>query len=143
MYLMHPLLETWPTTQACAPTGNRTSNHLVCRLALNPLSRTNQGLSFSQKIPVSGWRSHQHDFSWRSLMKWICKYPISKQSHILRFWVDMIFLVGGISIQLSTSSWEYVEQEEQVLRCKPWKILSIRRLQEGGEQTKEQRSTCR
>ena len=38
-----PLLGTWPATQACALTGNRTSNTLVCRPALNPLSHTSQG----------------------------------------------------------------------------------------------------
>ena len=35
---MRPLLETWPTTQACALTGNQTSDPLVPRLAFNPLS---------------------------------------------------------------------------------------------------------
>ena len=33
----------WPATQAGALTGNETGNSLVCRLALNPLSHTNQG----------------------------------------------------------------------------------------------------
>ena len=28
--LVHPLLGTWPTTQACALTGNRTNDLLVC-----------------------------------------------------------------------------------------------------------------
>ena len=32
--LMHPLLETWPETQACALTGNRTSDSLVHRSVL-------------------------------------------------------------------------------------------------------------
>ena len=41
--LVHPHLGTWPTTQACALTGNWTSNPLVHRLALNPLSHTSQG----------------------------------------------------------------------------------------------------
>ena len=36
--LLHHLLGTWPATQACALTGNWTSNSLVDRLALNPLS---------------------------------------------------------------------------------------------------------
>ena len=40
------LLETWPTTQACALTGNRTSGPLVHRWVLNPLSHTSQGKSF-------------------------------------------------------------------------------------------------
>ena len=38
-----PPLGTWPATQACALTGNRTSYPLVHRLALNPLSHTSQG----------------------------------------------------------------------------------------------------
>ena len=37
------LLGTWPTTQACALPGNRASNPLVHRSALNPLSHTSQG----------------------------------------------------------------------------------------------------
>ena len=41
--LAHPPLGTWPTTQACALTGNRTSDPLVYRPALNPLSHTSQG----------------------------------------------------------------------------------------------------
>ena len=41
--LLCPLLGTWPTTQACALTGNRTSNPLVLRPVLNPLSYTSQG----------------------------------------------------------------------------------------------------
>ena len=39
----HSLLGTWPATQACALTGNRTSDPLVPRLAHNPLSHTSQG----------------------------------------------------------------------------------------------------
>ena len=41
--LTRPLLGTWPITQACALTGNRTGKPLVCRPALNPLSHTSQG----------------------------------------------------------------------------------------------------
>ena len=44
--LMCPLLGTWPTTQACALTGNPTGDPLVHRLALNPLSHTSQGSFF-------------------------------------------------------------------------------------------------
>ena len=43
LLLENPLLGTWPTTQACALTGNRTGDPLVLRLALNPLSHTSQG----------------------------------------------------------------------------------------------------
>ena len=45
--LMRPLPGTWPATQARAPTRNRTGDPLVCRLALNPLSHTSQGLWFT------------------------------------------------------------------------------------------------
>ena len=37
-----PLMGTWPTTQACALTGNRTSDPLIFRLALNSLKHTSQ-----------------------------------------------------------------------------------------------------
>ena len=39
----HPLLGTWPATQVCALTGNQTTDPLLCRLALNPLSYICQG----------------------------------------------------------------------------------------------------
>ena len=41
--LCAPLLGTWPAIQACALTGNRTSDPLVHRLVLSPLSYTSQG----------------------------------------------------------------------------------------------------
>ena len=41
--LVCPLLGTWPATQACALTGNRTSDPLVRRPAFNPLTDTSQG----------------------------------------------------------------------------------------------------
>ena len=41
--LVHPLLGTWPTTQACALTRNRTSDPLVHSPVLSPLSHTSQG----------------------------------------------------------------------------------------------------
>ena len=41
--LVYLALGTWPATQACVLTGNRTDNPLVHRPALNPLSHTSQG----------------------------------------------------------------------------------------------------
>ena len=38
-----PLLGTWPTTQACAPTQIQTGDPFVCRPALNALSHTSWG----------------------------------------------------------------------------------------------------
>ena len=45
--LVRPQLGTWPATQAWALTRNRTDDLLVHRLALNPLSHTIQGRSWS------------------------------------------------------------------------------------------------
>ena len=44
--LLHPLLGTWPATQACALTGNRTGDPLVHRLVHNPLSHTSEEKTF-------------------------------------------------------------------------------------------------
>ena len=44
--LARPQLGTQLVTQACALTGNRTGDPLICRPALNPLSHTSQGWSF-------------------------------------------------------------------------------------------------
>ena len=44
--LVHPQLGPWPSTQACALSGNRTGKLLVCRLMLNPLSHTSQGIFY-------------------------------------------------------------------------------------------------
>ena len=41
--LMHPLLRTWPETQARALTGNQTGDPVIRRTAFNPLSHINQG----------------------------------------------------------------------------------------------------
>ena len=41
--LLHPLLGIWPTTLACALTENQTSDPVVHRPELNPLSYTSQG----------------------------------------------------------------------------------------------------
>ena len=42
--LVFPLLRTWPITQTCALTGNPTSDPLVHRPVLNPLSHTSRGI---------------------------------------------------------------------------------------------------
>ena len=69
--LMHPVLGTWPTTQACALTGNRTGDSLVLRPAVNPQSHASQGrlgfwmgffspgLTISIMIPLGSKRKHQ------------------------------------------------------------------------------------
>ena len=42
LLLVRSLLGTWPVTQVYALTGNRTSDPLLCRTALNPWSHTSQ-----------------------------------------------------------------------------------------------------
>ena len=54
-----PLVGTWPASQACALTGNQTSDPLVHRLALNPLSHTSQGKN-SLYIIASGSLSNTY-----------------------------------------------------------------------------------
>ena len=43
-------LGTWPTTQACALTRNQSSDPLVYRPVLNPLSHTSQGANLSFRM---------------------------------------------------------------------------------------------
>ena len=43
LLLKHPILGTWPATQACALTGNPSGDPSVCRTILNPLSHLSQG----------------------------------------------------------------------------------------------------
>ena len=50
-------------TQACALTGNQTSDPLVDRLVLNPLSHTSQGL----KLILKG--QHYNDLEYLRIMK--------------------------------------------------------------------------
>ena len=60
--LESPLLGTWPPTQACFLTGNRTSDPLLLSLVLNPLRHTSQGymLIFKKrrrKEGRNGWKN--------------------------------------------------------------------------------------
>ena len=48
--LAHSLLGTWPTTQACALTGNQTHHPLGHRPAFNPLSHTSQAERYIFKL---------------------------------------------------------------------------------------------
>ena len=45
----HPPPGTWAANRACALTGNRTGDPLVCRLALNLLNHTSQGCTIVYK----------------------------------------------------------------------------------------------
>ena len=56
--LKHPLPGTWPANQACAPPGNQTSNFLLCKLVLNPLSHQPRLDIFSFRRQCEVLRTH-------------------------------------------------------------------------------------
>ena len=67
-----PQLGAWPTTQACVPTGNWTSNLSVRRPVLNLLSHTSQGWIFFfkwEKVIDSDF--HLRKIILAALWKWI------------------------------------------------------------------------
>ena len=84
--LLYPWLGSWPATQACALTGNRTCNPLVHRLALNPLSHTNQGTPWLiwDKTPglfsyrKNGFIIGNFQFAWnlKTVQWWILSFSI-------------------------------------------------------------------
>ena len=55
-----PILGTWPTTQACALTGNGMGNPLVHRLVLKAMSHTSQGNSLDFILIVIGGQSRAY-----------------------------------------------------------------------------------
>ena len=61
-----PTPGTWPTTQACALTGNQTGKPLVRRPALNPLSHTCQGTSLHFFTFESGYYFQLQNFPFYS-----------------------------------------------------------------------------
>ena len=82
--LVHPLLGTWPATQAFALTGNQTGDLLVHRPALSPLSHTSQGWIIFVFIQAQGHPVHCQMFS--SLLS---LYPYSS---LPQLWRPKIFL---------------------------------------------------
>ena len=67
--LLHcPQLGTWPATQACALTGNRTGNSLVRRSMLTPLSYTSQGCIYIYKKYWSFLVVSLHSFDIRVIL---------------------------------------------------------------------------
>ena len=69
--LMHRLLRTWPATQACAVTGNRTCEPVVRRLAPNPLSHTSWAFLFCI-LTLQGGMCRSLEVLWvRGLRPWL------------------------------------------------------------------------
>ena len=86
---MRPLLGTWPATQACVLTGNRTSNPLVRRLARNPLSHTSQDYTlFCTIFPLSTMNKSirgQHQCVPTLYLAGLGKKPLLESTYLLRF----------------------------------------------------------
>ena len=92
--LAQPLLGTWPATQARALTRNRTSDPLVCRPALNPLSHTSQG-SVSSFYFYKYWIT----FAWIKNIKILKEYNF----HVME-WDSNLWKLEIIKLMLSNSS---------------------------------------
>ena len=56
---MCPPLRTWPTTQACALTGNWTDDPLIRRPVLNPLSHISQGSDCNFEFANFSFQAYQ------------------------------------------------------------------------------------
>ena len=72
--LSHPQMGTWPTTQPCALTGNRTGDLLVPRWVLNPLSHTSKGVEdyFLRPLSLPYWKEKKNPHQ-RDRYKWFKK----------------------------------------------------------------------
>ena len=83
--LTHPLLGTWPATQARALTGNRTGDPLVCRSALNPLSHTSQSPSILDIILGTNCHSKYAEPPDRGVPRGEREYLVSVDKHQVAF----------------------------------------------------------
>ena len=83
-----PALGTWPTTRACALTGNWTSNPLFYRPVLNPLSHTSQGYYFPFYTCLLP--STSVDEKWQTLSLWL--FCVSS---VFSLWLSKISLSLG------------------------------------------------
>ena len=78
--LAHPLLGTWPTTQACALIGNWTGGSFGSQPMLNPLSYTSQGyIWFFRKsfwLLLSWASTLEHEIQYKKVWPtWLSKPP--------------------------------------------------------------------
>ena len=68
---------TWPTTQACALTGNRTGDPLVQRSVFNPLSHSSQGKIYVLCIcTTEKGEIHQRYLLEKKTKLSICTWPV-------------------------------------------------------------------
>ena len=74
-----PILGTWPATQTCALTGNRTSNPLVPRPALNPA------------IPAGAIPLHLSNWKLRNCFIILLSHPYSNLLLLYKFHCDFLY----------------------------------------------------
>ena len=98
--LTRPQLGTWPTTQACALTGNQTGDLLVHRLALNPLSHISLG-TFGILINDVSWSgSPCVHLVWDSAA-WTCmSFPAANYGSVLSLFFQIDFQFLALSLLL-------------------------------------------
>ena len=93
---MCPPLGTWSETQVCALKGNHTSDPLVLRLVLNPLSYTSQGspkvyhvsiFSLLLSKPSSNFKHHQDPYKLHVLLpfQFLKTFPSSSETNLGNF----------------------------------------------------------
>ena len=85
--LAHSQMGTWPATQACALTRNPTSDLLITRRVLNPLSHTSQGcLSLFWNFNTF-WTEHP-TFSFCTGLRKLCSQSCLLNKHAI--WVKAL-----------------------------------------------------
>ena len=115
--LAYSQLGTWPATQACALTGNQTSNLSVCRRALSPLSHTTQGPSWHSS---SSWDLLVRKVEVGSIIDVLLRIQGDDEE------LDIHYLFTGteLSLQISTQAW-WINLAKSSLKTSPKKSLSI------------------
>ena len=110
-----PLLGTWSTTQACALTGNRTSDSLVHWPSLNPLSHASQGKN-SFLCWTSAWK-YCHPFD--PILLRFCSVSLPSLLQLSKFLSSQVPIVIQISLGKNKKKKE-TETRKEHLASKSW-----------------------
>ena len=105
--LVYPLLGAWPATQACALTGNWTSDPSVRRLVFNPLSHTNQGthnilinyvVTTGSITYTNSWRTNNWPLVSTHLIRWDTSIleSVYEPSMLSVLWVAVGWFMKGM-----------------------------------------------
>ena len=98
--LVYPLVGTWPTTQACALTGNRTSDPLDCRPACTPLSHTSQGSLLFFNHDMNEY-NHCNIFTCFSYLSCFIKNSLSTESWHYFFFLSNVYHISFKLIKIN------------------------------------------